>query len=835
MSEYLGLYKGLVVDNNDPERRGRVILHVPQVLGDAVTSWCEPNLPTISKPAVNDPVYVQFLNGDVAKPVYYSSEVLRVENISAGTITVEMLDFAPSGVTTFHTEAGDTSVPLASAPGDLWIDGNNGNVTKRWDGSAWVEFQVSGEAVAPGGIVGTHITNLEVSTPKLAANAVTADKLEATMVLGTTLSTRTLDGSGNLIGAGLDLTPEGLTSYDAGGKSRVEIPNDPTLPAVFRGDAEIDHLTVSTLTTLQNSMLAQGSALALQSTVAAPTNPPTVSTGYTQVQHTEVSSTRTSATRLGLAYDGTSYYTLIPAGTKDAGFTLEKWSAAGVRTASYTYSGDAKNQFYAQPCGGLVYNPTTNRISALLFGTAVGGFIAYSIWSWDPANLSTPTGQYNVQGTTAQYPEASFDAVYKLTSRVPALGYDYGTSQFLVAQSRSANGDKVRVHRLTGGLTNTGVFTSFVDTTDVYGDDLSTLLYGNFDLGSAHYVYGNYGSSQLRTVTAATGVLDTANQWDHGVTALRRGATWTGWGGITGNFVLFDASGLRTTYEAANKWTTSADATWYAAYSWRDSVAPSETLLSPVATFTMRKRARLTVRTASLVTGTTEARVYLAKGTSAPNTGVASMTLSGSTTGTTNPVRTEVAAAFSPLNNPNPVTQPASFPPASAAALQSVAADSAGPLVNLKGDGSGRVGPWSWDINSNMVTRPAPADTGWVNLPSPTDWPTGSCQYRVVDGRWLLVQFPGGTAVKATAVSVTNTGSITDEVFGASPNGIPSQYRILAPSANFPIVWGGMPATVTINNIGEVRISTAEATGSARTIAASAAISGKSAAFLVGA
>ena len=37
---FYGVYEGIVVNNNDPENRGRVTLQVPQVTGSAETNWC---------------------------------------------------------------------------------------------------------------------------------------------------------------------------------------------------------------------------------------------------------------------------------------------------------------------------------------------------------------------------------------------------------------------------------------------------------------------------------------------------------------------------------------------------------------------------------------------------------------------------------------------------------------------------------------------------------------------------------------------------------------------------------------------------------------------------
>lgn len=104
MSDYLGLYKGVVVNNADPERRGRVMLKVPQVLGDAVTGWCDPVLPTRHTFPVGEPVYVQFLNGDPAKPVFSSTFTVTADKIDSEAITARTI--ATGAINSGHVEEG---------------------------------------------------------------------------------------------------------------------------------------------------------------------------------------------------------------------------------------------------------------------------------------------------------------------------------------------------------------------------------------------------------------------------------------------------------------------------------------------------------------------------------------------------------------------------------------------------------------------------------------------------------------------------------------------------------------------------------------------------------
>jgi uncharacterized protein involved in type VI secretion and phage assembly len=73
-----GKYRGFVVDNADPELRGRVKLQVPALLGDQATDWALPCLPCggladqgwFWVPEVGAQVWVEFEGGDLAHPIW---------------------------------------------------------------------------------------------------------------------------------------------------------------------------------------------------------------------------------------------------------------------------------------------------------------------------------------------------------------------------------------------------------------------------------------------------------------------------------------------------------------------------------------------------------------------------------------------------------------------------------------------------------------------------------------------------------------------------------------------------------------------------------------------
>ena len=94
MSDFSGIYRGVVIDNDDPEYQYRVITQIPQVLGDAPSNWCEPMLPTLYIPRIGDIVWVMFVNGDLTTPLYQSRVTVNREMMEPGTLNLTGNDIA---------------------------------------------------------------------------------------------------------------------------------------------------------------------------------------------------------------------------------------------------------------------------------------------------------------------------------------------------------------------------------------------------------------------------------------------------------------------------------------------------------------------------------------------------------------------------------------------------------------------------------------------------------------------------------------------------------------------------------------------------------------------
>lgn len=74
---YYGKYRAIVVDVDDPEKRGRIKVTCPKVFGEGKSPWCQPCVPyaydnggDFVLPKLNDFVWVEFEDGDVRYPIY---------------------------------------------------------------------------------------------------------------------------------------------------------------------------------------------------------------------------------------------------------------------------------------------------------------------------------------------------------------------------------------------------------------------------------------------------------------------------------------------------------------------------------------------------------------------------------------------------------------------------------------------------------------------------------------------------------------------------------------------------------------------------------------------
>ncbi len=143
---HFGKYRGMVLNNVDPMQMGRLQVQVPDVLGEAMSSWAMPCFPVagqqmgfFSLPPVGAGVWVEFEQGDADYPIWsgcwYGSAAevpalaLASTPLSAfvlqttGQITFELSDLPGAGGILLKTATGamiminETGITISNGQG----------------------------------------------------------------------------------------------------------------------------------------------------------------------------------------------------------------------------------------------------------------------------------------------------------------------------------------------------------------------------------------------------------------------------------------------------------------------------------------------------------------------------------------------------------------------------------------------------------------------------------------------------------------------------------------------------------------------------------------------
>ena len=76
-NQYFGKYKAVVCDIKDPEKRGRIRVNCPAVLGTSKSPWCEVCVPVaydgggdFCLPSLGETVWIEFEQGNPSKPIW---------------------------------------------------------------------------------------------------------------------------------------------------------------------------------------------------------------------------------------------------------------------------------------------------------------------------------------------------------------------------------------------------------------------------------------------------------------------------------------------------------------------------------------------------------------------------------------------------------------------------------------------------------------------------------------------------------------------------------------------------------------------------------------------
>lgn len=122
---HFGKYRGTVVNNVDPQQRGRVQVLVPSVLGESTLSWAMPCVPYAGPgvgfffiPPVDARIWVEFEGGDPDYPIWVGGywdqsadvpanpQVAENKVLKTDTATVTIADGPGSASVTVETQTG---------------------------------------------------------------------------------------------------------------------------------------------------------------------------------------------------------------------------------------------------------------------------------------------------------------------------------------------------------------------------------------------------------------------------------------------------------------------------------------------------------------------------------------------------------------------------------------------------------------------------------------------------------------------------------------------------------------------------------------------------------
>lgn len=124
MGQYFGKYRGTVINNIDPEMRGRLMIMVPDVLNLIPSTWAEactplagptgPPMGVFMVPPIGAGVWVEFENGDADYPIWVGCRWGAASDIP--TLAKAGLPIAPNIVL---QSLGQNSLVIGDLPGPI--------------------------------------------------------------------------------------------------------------------------------------------------------------------------------------------------------------------------------------------------------------------------------------------------------------------------------------------------------------------------------------------------------------------------------------------------------------------------------------------------------------------------------------------------------------------------------------------------------------------------------------------------------------------------------------------------------------------------------------------
>lgn len=511
----------------------------------------------------------------------------------------------------------------------------------------------------------------------------------------------------------------GIRIFNADNEVRTKLSPD---DSVFKGEVEADTLIVnggSELRSTENK-LGQGAKLTLESGVTDPTAPPVVQPFWDGIDF-DTSDTGTRGVGLrGLAWDGTHYWT-----TYAGNLPEQQFSAFRINPADGSVS-----RYYDVSIGN------TTNVSEWFGVTCIGSELFWFYRRGYQAFVVV-TDLSLAKLREWEYPNLGYSNTNPLGYK-PGIGND-GTNIFIV---HCSDGGSLRWRSFAP---SNGALLTELDANNTAASNVTGVYVGAADWG------GRWVAATLSR-TNRVDVYATSGLWD-GTKAFQQaepgsvGLVFSG-----GKFRTIHQSGTIHEYAADNMGDETDE--WWATYRWSvdlddDGFNDYTSRIGPVKRFTWPRRSKVRFMGAPLPVGVEYITPSIAKKATTPSrTDFRTPSFSvytGESTAWFNSLPSGWQSGAAPGDTND-------FPDAEPSTLVSASS-----TFEVKGDGSGKWGPLTFNTDGTAKAGNAPlGDTGWIDLPAPTaaftEQENGA--YRVVNG---VVYFRGRYSTGGTGTQTLMT------------------------------------------------------------------------------
>jgi hypothetical protein len=436
-----------------------------------------------------------------------------------------------------------------------------------------VDLAVTNAKIADATIQNAKIGSLDIG--KLTTGSLTAD---------VTLSG--LIKAGDESGARVTIGPDGVVLYATDGSPSIVLPTDPDQTSMFKGDVEADGLTVTGGIALRppdsngvggKHEISKGASLTLQQNITAPQSAPTVIVDY-EMTPTQAGSWGTGlyAGDYGLVLNGSEWNTV-------GDYTTPEIRRYSVTKGEYLGSIPITALSSYRPWGGVTRIGTDWFFLVVLNGT-------YTIRKLDSSFALVTSATY----TTFAGENGSGGVLSKALAPA-SIGTD-GTN-VLIGEWDQAN----KRFRIQTRSPSTLAVTSTMNTSaqNGFNGPVVGVIRGTFDFGVER--------TMVTTTTGAIWAFDSSGNYQvlDSFLAASVGLRGLAWNPTPapGNFQTLSATNIHK-YSTIRMTGQSSPQTWYCVTTWNDhnpaGTGTHQTTMSPVTTFQMKRRARMSISTTKL-------------------------------------------------------------------------------------------------------------------------------------------------------------------------------------------------------------------------------------------